>query len=125
MSVKQFFEIERKEKKGNKYNAKKTEFNGHIFDSKHEAKVAEDLELEKHEKNPVDQILSIEYHPPRYDMIVNGLKITHYTADFKVTRRSGKVEIIDAKSDPTRKKRDYVIRKKLLKALYGIDIIEK
>lgn len=110
---------------GNKFHAKKTEYNGHVFDSKHEAKVAEDIDFMMLDKGDSNPIVDVVYHPPRYDMIVNGIKITHYTADFKVTRKDGSVEIWDAKSPPTRKKSDYVMRKKLLKALYDIDIVEK
>lgn len=114
-----------KQKKGNKYGAKKTEFNGHMFDSKHEAKVAEDIHYMMLDKSDSNPIVDVVYHPPRFDMIVNGIKITHYTADFKVTYKDGREEIWDAKSEPTKKKGDYVMRKKLLKALYDIDIIEK
>lgn len=125
ITVSQLYEIEKKGGRKNKYGAKKTEYNGHMFDSKHEARVAEDIDFMMKDKGDSNPIVAVEYHPPKYDMIVNGIKITHYTADFKVTRKDGSVEIWDAKSDPTRKKSDYVMRKKLLKALHGIDIIEK
>ncbi len=121
----QYYEIVKMQKRsGNKYHAKKTEYNGHVYDSKHEAAIAMQLDLLMKEKDPADRILSITPHPKKYDLIVNGVKISSYTPDFLVEYASGKIEIVDAKSKITAKKNDYVMRKKLMKALYDIDIIE-
>lgn len=116
--------IQAQRRTGNKYRAIKTTFNGHQYDSKHEAAIAEQLYLLMHEKDPADRILSITPHPETYQLIVNGIKISSYTPDFRVEYESGRVDIIDAKSSITKKKNDYVMRKKLMKALYDIDIIE-
>lgn len=119
------YEVVIDSRRTNKYGAKKTEYNGHMYDSIHEAQVAMDLDLLMKEKNPADRIIAVTPHPPKYDLVVNGVKISHYTADFKVEYESGKIEIIDAKSSVTKKARDYVMRKKLMRALYGIEIIER
>ena len=119
----QYYEVVKPQRRG-KYNAIKTEYNGHTYDSKHEAHVAEMLDLRKKEKNPADRILSVTPHPKRFSLRVNDVLVSSYTPDFMVEYASGKVEYIDAKSEITRKKNDYVIRKKLMRALYGIEIIE-
>lgn len=119
------FEVVIDSRRNNKFGAKKTEYNGHVYDSKHEAQVAMDLDLLMKEKDPADRIVKVTPHPPSYPLVVNGVKISSYTADFKVEYESGKVEIIDAKSGPTKKVEGYRLRKKLMKALYDIDIIER
>lgn len=120
----QLYEVIQTPKKRGKYNAKKTEYDGHVFDSKHEAACAEQLNLLKSAKDPTQRVVELEYHPKKYDLIVNGVKISHYTPDFRVVYADGRTEIVDAKSVVTKKKNDYVMRKKLMKALYDIEIIE-
>lgn len=120
----QLYEVTKLPKRRGKYNAQKTEFDGHVFDSKHEAAIAQQLKLLMSAKDPAQRIAELEYHPKKYDLIVNGVKVSHYTPDFRVVYADGRTEIIDAKSSITKKKNDYVIRKKLMKALYDIEIIE-
>ena len=104
--------------KYNKYNAKKTEFMGYKFDSKWEAErygqlasmqmagVVEDLERQV-----------------KFDIIVNDHKICKYIADFVyiLTHENGKIEKIieDAKGVQTT---DFKIKKKLMKAVFDIEI---
>jgi hypothetical protein len=60
----------------------------------------------------------------KYDLVVNGVKIGFYKADF-VTYKHGKIlEVIDVKSEMTKKLPVYRLKKKLLKAIYNIDIVE-
>ena len=60
----------------------------------------------------------------RYDLVVNNINIGFYKADF-VTYKHGKVlEVIDVKSEMTKKLPVYRLKKKLMKAIYGIDIVE-
>lgn len=120
----QLYEVTKLPKRRGKYNAQKTEFDGHVFDSKHEAAIAQQLKLLMSAKDPAQRVTELEYHPKKYDLIVNGVKVSHYTPDFRVVYADGRTEIIDAKSSITKKKNDYVIRKKLMKALYDIEIIE-
>ena len=60
----------------------------------------------------------------RYDLVVHNSKIGFYKADF-VTYKNGKaIEVIDVKSEMTKKLPVYRLKKKLMKAIYNIDIIE-
>jgi len=101
----------------NKFNAIKQVYKGIKFDSKKE--MYRYLELEKLYKLGI--IKDLEVHP-KYDLIVNGVKIGRYTADFKYTHNEEKV-VEDVKSKVT-KTRDYILRKKIL-ATYNPPILIK
>jgi len=58
-----------------------------------------------------------------YELKVEGSKVCKYKADF-VYIRNGVEVVEDVKSEITRKARVYRIKKKLIKAIYGIDILE-
>ena len=92
----------------NKFNAKKQIYKGMKFDSKKE--LTRYLVLEQMEKN--NYISELELHP-MIPLIVNGIKIGRYTADFKYKNNNGEVIIEDVKSKIT-KTRDYILRKKIL-----------
>ena len=92
----------------NKYNAKKQIYKGNKFDSKKE--LTRYLVLEQMQKN--NYISELELHP-MIPLIVNGIKIGRYTADFKYKNNNGEVIIEDVKSKIT-KTRDYILRKKIL-----------
>jgi len=100
----------------NKYNAKKQFYKGIRFDSKKELDrylILEQMQIKKY-------ISNLEVHPA-FPLIVNGVKIGRYTADFKYINNQG-IEIIeDVKSKITRT-RDYILRKKIL-ATYKPPII--
>ena len=99
----------------NKYNAIKQTYNGEVFDSKKELKRYMELELLLRAK----EITDLELHP-KFDLIVNGVKIGRYTADFKYKNGSD-IIVEDVKSKAT-KTRDYMLRKKIL-ATYDPPII--
>ena len=65
------------------------------------------------------EIQIIELHP-KYKLVVNGVLIGRYTADF-MYYENGCTIVEDVKGVKTR---DYILRKKLMKALYGIEIRE-
>ena len=92
----------------NKFNAKKQIYKGMKFDSKKE--LTRYLVLEQMQKN--NYISELELHP-MIPLIVNGIKIGKYTADFKYKNNNGEVIIEDVKSKVT-KTRDYILRKKIL-----------
>jgi hypothetical protein len=102
----------------NKYNAKKQVYNGIKFDSKKE--LQRYLILEKMKKDRI--IFELEIHPV-FPLLVNGVKIGRYTADFKYKTRQGETIIEDVKSKIT-KTRDYMLRKKIL-ATYNPPILIK
>ena len=103
----------------NKYNNIKTVINGITFDSKKEAAYYGILKLKQKAK-----LIDSFQMQVKYDLIVNGIKIGFYKADF-VTYKAGVIqEVIDVKSEMTKKLPVYRLKKKLIKAIYKIDIIE-
>jgi hypothetical protein len=102
-----------------KYKNFKTVINGITFDSKKEAAYYGILKLKQKAK-----LIDSFQMQVKYDLIVNGIKIGFYKADF-VTYKGGVVlEVIDVKSEMTKKLPVYRLKKKLIKAIYKIDIIE-
>lgn len=99
----------------NKYSARKTEVDGYLFDSQAEA--VRYGELKMLEKN--GDIRQLEIHPI-YPLIVNGKKICKYEADFQYLEK-GKTVVEDVKGFRTAV---YRLKKKLMKAVYNIDILE-
>ena len=99
----------------NKYNAIKQTYNGEIFDSKKELNRFMELEILLRAR----EISDLEVHP-KFDLMVNGVKIGRYTADFRYKKGSD-VIVEDVKSRAT-KTRDYVLRKKIL-ATYDPTVI--
>jgi len=100
----------------NKYLNVKTIVDGRKFDSKLEAKIYNSLKLLK-QAGEVDHF---ECQVP-FQISVEGKKICVYKADFVVTFATGKTEVWDAKGVKTP---IYNLKKKLLKATHGIDIVE-
>lgn len=99
----------------NKYSAIRTTVDGITFDSKAEAGFYQQLRL----RQAAGEISDLELQP-RYDLIVNGIRIGRYTGDFRYVE-GGKTIVADAKGIASR---DYVLRKKLMLALHGIEILE-
>jgi hypothetical protein len=108
-------DIDKIHKKPSKYKAVKTVVDGITFDSKKEAKRYTQLILE--ERIGAIRLLELQ---PRFDVVVNGKKICYYKADFAYYRDG--VRIIE---DVKGKKTDvYILKKKLVEAIYGITITE-
>lgn len=108
----------------NKFNAKKTIINGITFDSKKEAVYYQGLLYLRAAKDEADRVVSIELQP-RFNIIVNDQKIGYYKADFSVKYANGQTKIIDVKG--LKKGSAYQIfklKKKLVEAIYNIEIIE-
>lgn len=101
----------------NKYNAKKTVIDGIAFDSKAEATRYGELKLLER----AGVIKDLEVHP-KYKLDVNGIRICTYTADFEYIE-NGEKTTEDVKSRATITY-SYKLKKKLMKAIYGIDIVE-
>ena len=108
-----------------KYANVKQQLDGHTFDSKKEmnqyvhlkalqqAKIISGLELQKRYELIPKQKLS------------NGKteRAAHYTADFFWVE-GGKEYVVDVKSPITRKEPSYVLRRKLMLYVHGIEIKE-
>lgn len=110
---------EMRERSG-KYNAKRTEYNGRMFDSKAEASMAQELDNARHSPVPAEKVISVEYQRP-FPLHVNGALICTYIADFVVTYGDGQTKVIDAKGVLTPV---YKLKKKLMLACLGIEVKE-
>lgn len=99
----------------NKYHNKKTVVDGITFDSKREATrygALKMLERVKRISNLRTQV--------KYPLIVNEIKVCDYVADF-VYEEAGRTIVEDVKGMRTR---IYSVKKKLMKAVLGISILE-
>lgn len=103
----------------NKYHNRKTLYNGVQFHSQKEATRYQEL-LWMQRSGLIDK-LELQ---PRYDLVVNGYRLGFYKGDFRyVDVRTGQSVLEDIKCPATRTA-VYQLKKKLVKALYGIDIVE-
>jgi hypothetical protein len=99
----------------NKYNAKRTEFNGRMYDSRFEATIAQDLYL----RQLADEIVAVE---PQFKVEMwcyradgqKAFKVSH-KVDFRVEHLDGKFELIEAKGVVTT---DYKWRRKFLESIW-------
>lgn len=95
------------------------------YDSAKEAKVAGMLEMMRQAADPAERVVKVEHHV-RFEVIPkqDGERPTHYEADFRVTYADGHVEVIDVKSEITRREARYVLKRKLMLQVHGIKIKE-
>lgn len=70
----------------------------------------------------VGEVTNIE-REVRYEFHVNGIFVGTYLLDFRITYATGVVEHIDCKSQPTVTPL-FRIKKQLMKACHGIDVVE-
>lgn len=98
-----------------KYGNRKTELDGYTFDSLAEAKRYGELILLVRNGD----ITNLEVHP-FFPLVVNDKKIGKYIADFSYLE-NGKQKVEDVKGVKTAV---YQLKKKLVKAIYGLDIVE-
>lgn len=126
-------------KRRNKYNAKKIEADGQMFDSKKEKaryellKYAEKIgsirDLERQVRYELEPPVVEEYEEQLKTKVVKKTRTIqrgiYYTCDFQY-KLDGQLVVEDVKSSPAQAKLDkaYQIRKKLLFARHGIRIKE-
>jgi hypothetical protein len=104
--------------KRSKYGSKITIVDDIRFDSKKESLRYIDLNfLQKAGK------ISALQRQVKFELLVDGNLICRYFADF-VYLENGKQIVEDVKSDITRKKESYILKKKLMLALHKIKIQE-
>ncbi|MBY5657159.1 DUF1064 domain-containing protein [Rhizobium leguminosarum] len=105
-----------KRKRGNKFGAKKTMFEGILFDSKREAEVYRDLKLLER----AGRISGFE-RQRKFELIVNDKIIGTYRADFAFIDhdQDGRLRVVDVKGVVTR---DFRRVQKIIKAAYNIDV---
>jgi hypothetical protein len=101
----------------NKFGAKKTTVDGIEFDSKAEAKRWGELRLLER----AGKIKNLE-RQVRYDLVVNGVNIGFYKADFRYWDQGSSQHVVeDVKGVRTPV---FAIKAKLMKALHRVEIIE-
>ena len=96
---------------GSKYGNKSTTYNGYKYDSKFEAKVAQELDL----RMKAGEFIQIEqqYRIPLYVYLPNGEKVTLFTyvCDFRCLKPDGSFLLVEAKGFVTT---TYRTKKKIL-----------
>jgi len=99
-----------------KYRNSRTFFDGIKFASRKEARVYGWLKLRERQRDISELRLQVPYA-----LQVNGEIICTYRADFVYLDRNGKEVVADAKGYRTR---EYLMKRKLMKAIHGIEIRE-
>lgn len=102
--------------KRNKYGARKVVVDGLKFDSRHEADYYFGTLLPRYRAGE----LRILVRQAPFDL-PGGVR---YVADFLTVDTEGRVEVIDAKSDATRKIPAYRIKKRQMLAVWDVEIVE-
>ena len=105
--------------KKSKFKNIKVDLDGIKFDSKKEA--ARYVHLKRLEA--IGGISMLE-RQEKYRLEVNGVHVATYVADFVYCNKNDKIIVEDVKSAHTRKLPVYRLKKKLMKAIYNIDIME-
>ncbi|MBO5187196.1 MAG: DUF1064 domain-containing protein [Prevotella sp.] len=98
-----------------KYGNQRVEVDGEFFDSKHEAAAYELLKVKLRAGEFVGLARQVVF------MLPGGVK---YIADFVIHKRDRTFDVLDAKSDATRKDKTYRLKKRLMKECLGIEIQE-
>jgi hypothetical protein len=108
--------------KSSKFNNIKVDIDGHTFDSKKEAEFYGQLKIKKNAGLIKDFQMQV-----RYDIIVNSIMIGKYFLDFLVENNDGSIEYIDIKGKDSKtnkfiKTGVFALKKRLVEAIYGINI---
>jgi hypothetical protein len=101
-----------------KYKNVKTFVDGISFDSRKEAVRYAHLKLLQKTHKISDLTLQ-----PKFDIVINGIKVCSYIADFSYIE-NGVAVVEDVKSEVTRKLPVYRLKRKLMRAVHGIEIRE-
>ena len=105
-----------KPERKSKYGNERVEVSGRKFDSRHEARVWEIMELRVKAGELAYVLRQVPFELP------GGIR---YFADFVAVAPDGRIEgVYDAKSEITRKNRVYINKRKQIKEIYGIEIKE-
>lgn len=105
------------EKRRNKYGNRITYIDGKRFDSIHEAQIYQELKL----RVAAGELRCI-LRQVRFDLAET--EKLQYVSDFVIIYPDMRIEVLDAKSEATRKNKVYVIKKKLMREKWGIEILE-
>lgn len=111
--------FEDKEVKKAKYGNEKTDFDGHVFDSKKELHRYITLRMLLNAGEITDLQCQVEFI-----LEAGHKKVCKYVADFTYTDKDGKMIVEDVKSKITRRLAVYRLKKKLMLNCLGIEIKE-
>lgn len=110
----------RKLKKRSKYGNVQANYNGKKYHSSLEARYAQYLDMMKKVSDPKTGVRRW-YGQVKYPIEVNSQLVCNYIADFLIEYKDGHKEVHDTKGYITE---TYRIKKKLMRAVYGIEIVE-
>jgi len=102
-----------------KFGNRRVEFDGHWFDSHAECRRYVDLKR-LHRAGFITEML---VHPV-FRLEIGGVLIARYIADFQYYDDQGRLVVEDTKSPATAKHPVYRLKKKLMRAIHGIDVRE-
>lgn len=109
-----------KKAKESKYRNRPNFYNGNLYHSTKEANYARKLDMLKKS----GEVIRWERQLP-YTIGVNGTKITKYILDFKVWYTNGRIDHVDVKGQKSGSAyRAFLVKKALMKAILGIEVIE-
>ena len=106
---------DQKPQKRSKYGNRRTEYAGKIFDSAPEAEYYKALEMLQR----AGEIRGFAWQ--QTFLLPGGVK---YIADFVRLNNDGTYTVLDAKSEATRKDKTYRLKKRQMREVLGIEIVE-
>lgn len=115
LSIVEYRQIARKPRK---YRNEPKTADGFRFDSRKEARRYRELRL----LQQAGEISRLEVHPC-FELKVYGTPVGKYTGDFAYAER-GEYIVEDCKSPATRREAAYRLRRRLMKAIHGIEVRE-
>ncbi len=111
-------------KTNNKFGAKKTEYDGIVYDSTAEAVFARNLDRLRLAHDPKEKVIAVE-RQCHFIFYISGKKIFTYILDFKVFYSDGSVKYFDVKGyKKGAAYQVFSIKKKCIEAQYNVSIVE-
>lgn len=108
--------------KPNKYGARAEQYDGYRFASQKEKRRYQELVILQH----AGEISNLEVHP-KFQFVVNDIPVSSFRPDFQYRDSDGAIVVEDVKSHHGKGStagEAYTIRKKLLRAIYGLEVKE-
>lgn len=100
MTAKQY--RQRGKRTRSKYGNRKIELDGHVFDSKVEARYYKELQLRQKAKDILFFKLQPRYQVmPAFEKDGKTIRAIHYIADFEIHHNDGSIEVVDVKGHIT------------------------
>jgi hypothetical protein len=106
-----------------KFNAQHTPCDLGAKHHTHDSKAEQARCVVLHIKQNIGDIHGLMIHE-RFKLEVNDFLVSTYESDFSYTTPDGEFVVEDVKSPPTKKLESYQIKKALMRAVHGIEILE-